>query len=381
MTIDNGTHIALENLADKVYWSINTPFEEALKDIGKLFAKFYPDKDRKSILLWKNLDALNLANPFIKIVGCTDHPVYTQRLIKGAGVIKNEYELQKFLKESSTEPPDAVVFLDVVAGTGGTAKRVYDIVKSHLPAPRFYFYCVFGSTGLRKRIQKWLSERQFFLIREYPMMNEDIDPPRLEWFVMSDLGDRYLLRSAGGMLIETPLKDELRINTQRLQKFHEERLVEHTFSGTLHDARIIDRMGDMAIVGGTLFLLQREGHQHTYRTKGKVFEHLEFYRLQAILKMVKIARAENSNIGEYIGEIKKDRKGILKSQKVQDVLSWFKQYGYVSEDSTKDIWKFNSNFMVYFSEAIHPTLEDYNWYKAMENSAYDILTGSLCDGL
>ncbi|TET91200.1 MAG: hypothetical protein E3J35_04300 [Methanomassiliicoccales archaeon] len=375
--IDNGTYLALRDLADKAYWSINAPFEQALEEIGTLFAKFYPDKDRRSVLLWKNLDALHLATPFVDIVGCPNYPIYTQRLKKGAREIKNEYVIKKNL-EKYKDKLDAVVFLDVVAGSGGTAKEVYELVRTHLPSARFYFYCVFGSIGLRDRIEEWLPRRQLLLIKEYPM-SEHIDPPRLDWFVMSDLGDRYSLRSAGGMLIETPFADELKINRKRLEKFHEERLEDRQFSGQMHEVRVIDRTGTMAIIGGALFLLQREGCQHTYRKKGRsAYEHIKFIPLQALLKMIRIANEENPDIYEYIGEIEKDKKGTLSNGKVRDVLSWFKTHGYTDKGSSKQMCRFHDNFMVYFDNSIHPVLKGngYEWYEMMESSAYNILMGS-----
>ncbi|MDI6885838.1 MAG: hypothetical protein QMD22_05740, partial [archaeon] len=146
----------LENLVEKAYWSINEPFERALWEIGKTWLNdpdFIPNKGRSVAILWKNLDAQALAKPFAEAFPKRSIKVSTER-INGKHVIKNLETVKRELLNIQP-PPEVVLILDVVSGSGGTALTIKETVEDTLDkSPIFYFYCVFGSIGLGEKMRK-----------------------------------------------------------------------------------------------------------------------------------------------------------------------------------------------------------------------------------
>ncbi|MEW6070103.1 MAG: hypothetical protein AB1485_05750 [Candidatus Thermoplasmatota archaeon] len=365
----------LRRLAEEAFWCINEPYEKLLIEIGKELIKLFPDKGRRVLLIWKNRDAKPLAQPFIEGLHCLECAAYTQRLIKGRRVIKNEQELKKWLSEQQREMQvDAIVFLDCVAGTCGTALAVYKMICDIFPTPpRFYFYCIFGSHGVEDMMKKVVSDPPPLVLTKYPMI-ENIDPPRLEWFVMSDLGDRLPERTKDtGLLIETPVEDEREIIKKRLDEVDLRlRNREVPFTGDLHTIKIRQKTLNTALIAGAFFVLQKEKRHHSYKNDLR-YARGDYIPYQLMMKAVNKALSASQPIKEHVGELE-ERNGILQNAFIRSETDWLVDHGYLDRGPLGDEYKLPNNFLQFFYSAFYPNLKERDWFAAMEASAYNLLT-------
>lgn len=356
----------LEKLAEEAYWSINEPFKKRLKQIGEILCKYYfPDKGRKTIILWKNLDAKALAQPFEELgQHLLSQKISTQRLNSVTREIKNIEEVRKSLKNLKGKA-DVALILDAVAGTGRTALEIKkEIVASLGYEPTVYFYGVFGSIGLEKRIKADISNSK--VVKEYPM-DETFNPPRLKWFIMSDLGDRYPERNKGGLLIETP-PDEQKWIKERVSTFFSS----FPFPGpTTFEERLIVNTVDLCVIGGAIYFAQKDARQYGFDQR--VSE-------DSIIALVKLACKEEPKLEEHyaIQMLQKDDSGHLKNEAISTFLKDFEKYGYFKRKRKNDIiyWSLPDSVMTYFYGWVEPLLSSERWFSKLRENSYDAIANT-----
>jgi len=351
----------LENLADGAYWSINDAFKKKLEQIGEILCEYYfPDKGRKTIIIWKNLDAKALAKPFEKLAQhllCVK--ISTQRLNSVKREIKNIEEIRNLL-QSVKEKTDVLLILDAVAGSGLTALKIKEeSVKALGYEPTIYFYSVFGSIGLENKIKKDISNSK--VAKEYPM-DETFIPPRLEWFVMSDLGDRYPERNSGGLLIETPL-DEQKWIKQRISSFFSS-----SQNWTIFQERLIINTVDLCVIGGAVYFAQKDARQYGFD---------QWVSEDSIIALVKFACKEEPILEEHYAmrTQQKDASGHLKNAAISMFLRHFKKYGYFVRKRKNDsiYWRLPDCMMTYFYGWIEPILLSEKWFLKLKERSYDAI--------
>jgi len=364
MTLSDQVRKKLERIAEEAYWSINKPFTDRLKQIGEILCKYYfPDKKRKTIIVWKNLDAKKLAQPFEKLGHhLASIKISTQRLNSVKREIKNIEEVRKRLK-NLTEKADVLLILDAVAGSGRTALKIKEeVVKSLGYEPTVYFYSIFGSVGLEARIKEHIENSK--IVKEYPM-DESFNPPRLKWFIMSDLGDRYPERNKGGLLIETPL-DERKWIKKRVSQFFSS-FSEHP-GWTTFEERLIINMIDLCVVGGAIYLAQKDARQYGFQP---------WILEDSIIALVSLACKEEPRLeGHYeLHELQKSSVDHIKNESISTFLRDFRRYGYFIRKKKKNnsYWRLPDCMMTYFSNWISPLISSKEWFiKMRENSYYAI---------
>lgn len=355
----------LEALAEEAYWSINKPFTKRLEQIGEILCEYYfPDKGKRTIIVWKNLDGKALAHPFEKLgQHLLSVPFSTQRLNSVKREIKNREEVRKKLR-ALKEKADVLLILDAVAGSGRTAIEIKEEVFRSLDyQPIVYFYAVFGSRGLEDRIKGQI--RNSKVVKEYEM-DETFNPPRLEWFVMSDLGDRYPERNKNGLLIETPL-DERKWITQRVADFFASDEL-YPPGKTTHQERLIINTIDLCVIGGVTYLAQRDARQYGFEPW--VLE-------DSIIALTKLACREESKLEEHyeIQELEIDASDHLKNEGISTFLRDFYKYGFFRKKvkDGRSYWRLPNCLMNYFYNWIERLLYSKKWFvKMKENSYYAI---------
>jgi hypothetical protein len=284
----------LENLAYDAYWSINKPFERALHKIGEIWLDdpfLLPNKGRSIAILWKNLDARALAEPFMEEFPNNNIMVSTERE-DGKHEIRNLDRIRKKLL-SIQPPPEVVIILDVVAGSGGTALKIKEEVEKILKkSPIYYFYCVFGSIGLREKMKEKI--KPTYVISEYPL-DTSVNPSRLLWFLFSDVGDKYEKRS----IKETPFPYERNLVKSRLENFFEVAGGQPASYNNQHEKNLIYCTGDFAIVTSPIYLVQDSASQFGF------FD--AWIQQDTILSLLYIAQETDERIKKYFGDIIKSR--------------------------------------------------------------------------
>jgi hypothetical protein len=351
----------LEELAEEAYWSINEAFKKKLEQIGEVLCKYYfPDRGRKTIIIWKNLDAIALAQPFEKLgQHLLSVKISTERLSSSKREIKNITEIGKSL-QSVKEKADVLLILDAVAGSGLTALKIKEeSVKALGYEPTIYFYSVFGSTGLENKIKKEISNSK--VVKEYPM-DEKFNPPRLEWFIMSDLGDRYPERNSGGLLIETPL-DEQKWIKQRISSFFSP-----SQNWTIFQERLIINMVDLYLIGGAVYFAQKDARQYGFD---------QWVSEDSIIALVNFACKEEPKLKEHfaIQTLQKDESGHLKNAAISTFLRDFEKYGNFVRKGKKDsiYWRLPDCMMTYFYGWVEPTLSSEKWFIKLKERSYDAI--------
>ena len=256
------------------------------------------------------------------------------------------------------EKADVILILDAVAGSGRTALEIQkEVVKSLGYEPTVYFYSVFGSIGLEERIKTRIENSK--VVKEYPM-DETFNPPRLEWFIMSDLGDRYPERNEGGLLIETPL-DEQKWIKKRISDFFRSPFIP---GATTFQERLIINMVDLCVVGGSIYLAQKDARQYGLEP---------WIKEDAVIALVWFASKEEPTLESHY-KIKKckDASGYIANQSVSTFLKDFRSFGYFRSKKRGNnfYWCLPDCMMTYFYTWIEPLLKGETWFMQMQKNSY-----------
>jgi len=356
----------LKNLSWDAYKSIGTPLEKSMEKIGKiLYDELFPDKGRNIIIIWKNPDAEPLSKPFRESLKCPSFEAITSRLTEEERIIKNRAELKELIQtEYEREKIDVVLILDGISGHGGTVKMIKELVEEVIInyRPDFYFYCVFGPRDLWGYLNPFF--KFVYVVNQELELDEDVKPSRLEWMVMSDIGDRFEDRSED-YLIETPLEYERnRYIKPRLEHFLDN-IVEHSGSLSPRTEQLEEDTSKLAIVGAPIYLAQKEARQS--RKEVGITTDIVF----ALLKVAQKAdpRLKNYYGGIEIHERKKAGETLLfHNEKIAMHLDWGEKYGYFKRKARR--WYFPTHFMMYYKFTIEPVVSEYPWYRAMAQSSF-----------